>query len=65
MATREIGPPSLSKYKGLANTIKRHLHFLPNDDSYNLHLKSLIAPDLWSNIKNTYLKQISIQNRYL
>ena len=35
--------PTLSKYKSLANTIKRHLHFLPNDDSYNLNLKSLIV----------------------
>ena len=33
----------LSKYKSLANTIKRHLDFLPNDDSYNIHLKSLIV----------------------
>ena len=30
-------------YKSLANTIKRHLHFLPNDDSYNIQLKSLIV----------------------
>ena len=35
--------PTLSKYKSLANTIKRHLHFLPNDDTYNIHLKSLIV----------------------
>ena len=35
--------PTLSKYKSLANTIKRHLHFLPNDDSNNIHLKSLIV----------------------
>ena len=34
--------PTLSKYNRLANTIKRHLDFLPNDDSYNIHLKSLI-----------------------
>ena len=33
--------PTLSKYKSLLNTIKRHLQFLPNDDSYNIHLKSL------------------------
>ena len=35
--------PTLSKYKSLGNTIKRHLHFLPNDDSYKIHLKSLIV----------------------
>ena len=35
--------PTLSKYKNLANTIKRHLDFLPNDDSYNIQLKSLIV----------------------
>ena len=35
--------PNLSKYKILANTIKRHLDFLPNDDFYNIHLKSLIV----------------------
>ena len=42
MATWEISP-TLSNYKSLANTTKRHLHFLPNDDYYNIHLKSLIA----------------------
>ena len=35
--------PTLSKYKSLANSIKRHLDFLPYDDSYNIHLKSLIV----------------------
>ena len=34
--------PTLSLLS-LANTIKRHLDFLPNDDSYNIHLKSLIV----------------------
>ena len=40
--------PTLSKYKSLANTIKRHLDFLPNDDSYNIQLKSLQRWNLWS-----------------
>ena len=35
--------PTLYKYKSLAFTIKRHLDFLPNDDSYNIQLKSLIV----------------------
>ena len=35
--------PTLSKYKSLANTTKRHLDFLPNDGSYNIQLKSLIV----------------------
>ena len=34
-----------------ANTIKRHLDFLPNDDSYNIHLKSLIVGSWpWNNV---------------
>ena len=34
----EMPLPTLSKYKSLANTIKRHLDFRPNDDTYNIHL---------------------------
>ena len=44
--------PTLSKYKSLANTIKRHLDFLPNDDSYNYTLEithyKLQRWNLWS-----------------
>ena len=55
MATWEISRPyTLSKYKSLANTIKRHLHFLPNDDSYNIHLKSLIVISNGKTLKNVY-----------
>ena len=46
--------PTLSKYKSLANTIKRHFkRFLPNDDSYNIHLKSLIVS---SGVKNLCMR---------
>ena len=37
-ALEESALPTLSKYKSLANTIKRHLDFLPYDDTYNIHL---------------------------
>ena len=50
--------PTLSRYKSLANTIKRHLCFLPNDDSYNIHLKSLIVS---SRGETSGLKEISVQ----
>ena len=39
----KLALPTISKYKSLANIIKRHLDFLPNDDSYNIQLKSLIV----------------------
>ena len=55
--------PTPSKYNSLANTIKRHLHFLPNDDSYNIHLKSLIVSSRGetSGVKSTEDNKLQVQ----